>query len=167
MLIVEDGTGLANAESYSSVAFADDWHLRRGNLAWGQKSETRKEQLLRQATDYITYVFGPSFIGVRAYLGQALAFPRTLGTVDNGYLLSLGVPMEVQQATAELAAIADVTPLLPNQTAVAKKKVKVGPIEVEYDASSWTGPKFISATTMLTAYMDRRSAGMTARLVRT
>ena len=165
MLIVEDGTGLANSESYISVAYADDYHLKRGNQSWGQMSPTRKEQLLRQASDYITYVFGPSFVGIRAVTGQAMAWPRQLS--DGGYLYSLGVPIEVQQATAELALVANSTPLLPNQTSVAKKKVKVGPIEVEYDASSWTGPKFIAATSKLTAYMDTRSTGMTARLVRT
>jgi len=165
MLIVEDGTGLANSESYESVANADAFHLKRGNTVWGTLSETRKEQLLRQATDYITYVFGPSFIGIRAVLGQALAWPRQLS--DGGYLFSLGVPREIKQATVELALIAHTTALSPNQTGAAKKKVKVGPIEVEYDTSSFNGPRFVSATSLLASFMDTRSGGMTARLVRT
>ena len=33
-LIVEDGTGLANAESYVSVADATTYHTNYGNTAW-------------------------------------------------------------------------------------------------------------------------------------
>lgn len=33
-LIVEDGTGLPDAESYASVAFADAYFTARNNSAW-------------------------------------------------------------------------------------------------------------------------------------
>ncbi len=165
MLIVEDGTGLPNADSLTSLAFADEYHLARGNEAWGAIINERKEQLLRKATDFTTYIIGPSFAGVRAVVGQSLPFPRYSVTDINLY--SLGVPIAIQEAVAELALIANTTPLLPTSTAVRKKRVKVGPIEVEYDTASFNGPRFVAATARFAAFMDYRSSGMTARLVRT
>ena len=45
-LIVEDGTGLANAESYVSVADATTYHANIGNTAWAAiTSDATKEQL--------------------------------------------------------------------------------------------------------------------------
>jgi hypothetical protein len=54
-LIVEDGTGRADAESYVSVADADTYHANRGELRRGRRSAPppSKEQLLRQATEYM------------------------------------------------------------------------------------------------------------------
>lgn len=167
MLIPEDGTGLSNADSYISVDEADLYHSNRGNDAWAAIDAARKEQLLRQATDYITYIFGPSFIGVKAVLGQSLAWPR-ISTTDYT-LFSLGVPQAVREATAELALIAQTTPLLPNQISMRKRSVKVGPISVDYDANSFTGPRFVSATVRLADLLTGPAASsvQTAKLVRT
>jgi hypothetical protein len=161
MLIVEDGTGLTNADSLASVAFADNYHFLRANERWQEISPTRKEQLLRRATDYIKYIFGRSLAGVVAVTGQSQVFPRIISGVN------VGNPLAVQEATAELALIADTTALMPSETSMRKKMVKVGPIQVEYDASSFTGPRFVSAVNRLIEFMDGRSSGMTARLVRT
>lgn len=167
MLIPEDGTGLTNADSYVSVDEADTYHNNRGNDVWQTISETVKEQLLRRATDYITYIFGPSFIGQKATTNQSLSWPRI--SIDDIDLYSLGVPIQVREATAELALISQTTPLLPNETSARKKSVKVGPISVEYDASSFTGPKFVSATVRLAELLGgiNSAAVRTARLVRT
>jgi hypothetical protein len=165
MLTVENGTGLANADSYVSVEEADAYHASRGNVLWADILPAQKEVLLRRATDYITYIFGRSFIGVRAVSGQSLAWPRI--SINDINLYSLGVPREIREATAELALVANTAPLMPNQTTVRKKMVKVGPIQVEYDAGAWTGNRFVSATARLSAFIEGQSSGMTARLVRT
>lgn len=167
MLTVEDGTGLSNADSYVSVADADAYHEARGNTVWATLALERKEQLLRIASDYITYIFGPSFIGVRYKATQSLAWPRYSST--DYTLFELGVPREIKEATAELALVANSTSLMPNQTTMRKKSVKVGPIAVEYDASSWTGPRFVAATSRLAAFLGgfNTAAVSTARLIRT
>ena len=41
-LIVEDGTGLAGAESYVSVTDADTYHDKRGNTAWATLTTAQK-----------------------------------------------------------------------------------------------------------------------------
>lgn len=163
MLIPEDGTGLANADSLASLDFADTYHFNRGNTRWQEIGDPRKEQLLRRATDYIKYIFGRSFAGIIAVQGQALPFPRIIVSLGG----NVGNPIDIQEATAELALIADSAPLMPNEMTMRKKMVKVGPIQVEYDANGFTGPRFVSATSRLVKYMDNLSIGMTARLVRT
>ena len=53
-LITEDGTGLADAESYCAVTEADAWHAAHGNpSAWTQADEPAKETALRLATQFI------------------------------------------------------------------------------------------------------------------
>jgi hypothetical protein len=164
MLIPEDGTGLPNSDSLASVEFADNYHFNRGNDIWETFSLSRKEQLLRQATDYIKYIFGPSFAGVQVYPGvQALPFPRIILGIN------VGNPVEIQEATSEFALFANSSPLMPNQTTSRKKRVKVGPIEVEYDVGGFNGPRFISASSRLIPYLTGGAnvAIATARLIRT
>lgn len=167
MLIVEDGTGLPNAESYVSVAEADDYHSKRGNELWATLTLDKKEQLLRIASDYITYIYGNIFIGKRAVSGQALAWPRI--SITDYTLYSLGVPRQIREATAELALVANSTSLMPNTASpAAKKRVKVGPIEVEYVTSAYTGPRFLAATSRLAEFVDQiTSSGIHAKVVRT
>lgn len=43
MLIVEDGTGIANADSYVSVAEADAYHVAFGNDLWAAIDPTKKK----------------------------------------------------------------------------------------------------------------------------
>jgi hypothetical protein len=167
MLIVENGTGLPNADSYVSLAEADEYHEKRGNQVWATLSEARREQLLRLASDYITYIFGNIFVGKKAVAGQSLVWPR-ISTVDIN-LYTLGVPRQIREATAELALVANTTALMPNNTnGPAKRKVKVGPIEVEYVASAFTGPRFLAATARLAEFVSQMvSSGIQAKVIRT
>lgn len=167
-LIVETGLGVFNADSYVGVDEADAYHLARGNELWGTIDPTRKENLLRQASDYITYIFGRAFIGGKAFNNQSLAFPRTqLAYYGNVTLISLGVPVAIREATSELALIAQTTPLMPTIQR-GKRMVKVGSIQVEYDAQSFTGKRFVAATARLAEFMRPPSGGVTmAKLIRT
>ncbi len=148
MLIVETGEGVANAESLCSVAFFRDYHAKRGTDT-AMIAEEIVEQLLRKATDYIKYRFGEFFAGVPYFVDQPLPFPRRP---------SLTVPLPIVEATAELALIARTTPLMPTITR-GKKKVKVGPLEVEYDGAAATAPKFVSAAMRIAAYVTGAAFG--------
>ncbi len=166
MLIVEDGTGLATAESFASVAFADTYHAKLGNDLWAAILPARKEILMRRATNYIQGIFATSFVGFAYSELQALAFPRVSYEVAYRNLFSLAVPRNVAEATAELALIADTTELLPNITR-GKKRVKVGSLEVEYDGNGPTGTKFVAATLKLVPFLRSTALSSSqARLVR-
>lgn len=159
-LIVEDGTGVANADSLASVAFADQYHADRGNAGWASVASTEvKEQLLRKATDYAVAMYSGLWNGVEVVAGQSLPFPRIIAGKN------VGVPLSVKQAIAELALIAKTTPLMPNVTR-GKKKVKVGPLEVEYDGNSATATKFVAASLRFGPWLSGIATGAMVKLVR-
>ena len=111
-LIIEDGTGMAAAESYISVADATTYHTARGNAAWAAvASDTIREQLLRKATDYMVASYRERWDGYRVTTTQALDWPRyevpirdsaTQG-VYAAFYDSDSVPAAVAKACAELA----------------------------------------------------------------
>lgn len=89
-LVVEDGNGLPTANSYADVAFADAYFSTRGVAAW-TGSNSLKEAALIRATDYIDVVWGPKFLGTKAFTypddpttDQALEFPRDSRTAFIG-----------------------------------------------------------------------------------
>src|SRR5690606_27756416 len=90
-LIVEDGTGLPNAEAYISVADADSYFAKRGNSAWAALTVDAKEVALRLGADYMAAVYGPRWCGERLTDTQALDWPRD----------EQGVPEAVKRANAE------------------------------------------------------------------
>ena len=128
-LIVEDGSGVENADSYLSVADADSHHADRGNAGWAGDGAA-KEAALRKATDYLGQTYRLRWLGARADAGQALDWPRTgLGAIGGGV-----VPDEVRRAAAELALVAlgaELNPPLARGGRV--KREKVGPIESEFE----------------------------------
>jgi hypothetical protein len=67
MFIVEDGTGIARANSYSNVPFADAYHYTRNNTSWASAAISAKQAALVKATDYIEQRWGISFKGSRLY----------------------------------------------------------------------------------------------------
>ena len=136
-LIVEDGTGMANAESYISVVDADTYHANLGNTAWASLTTTVKEQLLRKATNYMVQVYRSAWAGIRINDTQSLDFPRYLvPKYDNGAMYSYydekSVPKEVKDACCEFALKANAGSLAPDLDRLTKRE-KVGVLEVEYD----------------------------------
>lgn len=136
-LIVEDGTGMANAESYISVSDADTYHSNLGNATWATLTTTVKEQLLRKATNYMVQVYRLAWAGIRKNDTQSLDFPRYLvPKYDNGAMYSYydenSVPKEVQDACCEFALKANSATLAPDLERLTKRE-KVGVLEVEYD----------------------------------
>ena len=101
-MIVEDGTGKTDANSYVSVEFADDYFSARGASGWGSLDTGAKEQSLIRATDYIDSVF--QWCGKKEFEEQALRFPRT-GIRDYEGLEIKGIPSCLKQAVCDAALI--------------------------------------------------------------
>lgn len=100
-MIVEDGTGLSDANSYVSVEFADDYFSARGVSEWS--AFENKEQILVKATDFIDSIF--QWYGKKEFEGQALRFPRT-ELYDYEGLAVKGVPNCLKQAVCDAALLA-------------------------------------------------------------
>jgi hypothetical protein len=105
-LIVEDGTGLADAESYISVLDCDALLVKwgRSSDAWTALDEATKEGLLRNSTMYIDADYGMKFSGEVVNSTQALAWPRSNAYKTNGQSIpSDEVPVEVLRACSFIA----------------------------------------------------------------
>ena len=121
-MVVEDGTGLSNADSFVSVAYADTYFTTRGVSAWA--SLTNKEALLIKATDYIEAVYSESWKGVTLNDTQSLSFPRI---IDD----STVYPDRLLKAVCELALKANSGDLLVDvEQRTIEEKVDV--ITVKY-----------------------------------
>lgn len=164
-IIVEDGTGKADAESYCSVADASAYHAARGNAAWAAlASDTIREQCLRRATDYMVQAYAAAWKGGRKTTTQALCWPRSnvcrpdwaLGSVYGGFYPDNIVPEEVKRACAELALKASTEELAPDlDQAVASETV--GPITTVYDKASPQFKRFRAIDMALRAYVNGNS----------
>lgn len=101
-MIVEDGTGLVNADSYVTVDFADNYFSTRGNTDWAGLTREKKEQALIRATDYIDNIF--QWCGKKATAEQSLRFPRVnLKDYEGNNIV--GVPNCLKQAVCDASLI--------------------------------------------------------------
>lgn len=122
-LIIENGEGLSNSESYIDVAFADAYFLKRGITEWA--TLTNCEQLIIRAMDYIENNY--TYQGTKLISTQALQFPRLI----NGETV---YPIALKNAVCELALKANNGDLLQD-TGKTTIREKVGTLEVEYDSN--------------------------------
>lgn len=101
--IPEDGSGLASANSLTTVEFATQYLSQFKNpTAWIQAEDAMRKDALRQVSRWIS--LKKRFGGQIKVLEQSLAFPRiNLYTDEDEYVDSDTVPLNVQGAAAELA----------------------------------------------------------------
>lgn len=128
-LIVETGTGLANADSYITLLAFQQFCDQRG-YNYDAFDDEVQEQKLRTATSYIDTIF--RYKGARSKVEQALEFPR-VDCLDWSSLPVTGVPLRVKQACAELAFKALTENLYQDQDRGGKvTSESVGPVSVTY-----------------------------------
>lgn len=154
---VENGTGLADATSYATIAFADSYFADRLVTTWTGEDAAKQAALIK-ATDYIDFRWAAKFIGSKQFpeTPQALQFPRSGYDLD-GIAMDDLVPTAVQKACVEYALRALTGELAPDPSVdastqqVLRSKRKVGPIETEteFKEASATGLKPYPAADML------------------
>ena len=142
-LIVEDGTGKSDAESYLSVADADTYHTKHGDSSdWSGASTAEKEEALRMATQYLDATYNALWIGTRANETQVLDWPRSDAEDTDGFVIASDtLPKAIEDATAEAAVrhITETDGLFPDVStpgSIKSYKVKVGPVE---EATEYVG----------------------------
>lgn len=162
-LIVEDGTEIAGAESFISVADSLTYHSNLGNNTWATITTTQQEQALRRATKYMTQVYGPRWSGVRMAATQSLDWPRS-GAYAYGFSIDTDVvPEIVQNACAELALKAAAGELLSDKQR-AKIRVQVDVISTEYDRFSSHATKYEAVEAMLSPLFKYASGSEMVRV---
>jgi uncharacterized linocin/CFP29 family protein len=132
---LEDGTGIAGANAYVTVAEVDAYHLDRFNPGWKGDTEQLEAAIIR-ATDYVETRWRGKFRGQKASSTQGLSFPRENLCDELGNALT-GVPQVLKNVVSILALCALAGPLyvqVASNTqgqAVTRLKRKVGPIETD------------------------------------
>ncbi|ALQ51917.1 DnaT-like ssDNA-binding protein [Nitrosomonas ureae] len=130
--IVEDGTGMADANSYESVENADAHFAALGISAWSGSGEV-KEAAMRAGTEYIEIRWRGNLKGRLQFPDtQALLFPRINIYDEEGRLLS-GTPKELRIATCEYALISLSQILMPNPIVDSSGRILI-------EESEGTGP---------------------------
>lgn len=133
-IVVEDGTGVANANSFVTLDETEEYHETRGNSSWlSNTDDDAKEAAIIRASDFINTL---NFKGVRYTGDQALCFPRSNLYDAEGYLLAeTAVPAKVKAAQQEAALKELLSPgcLTVDQKRGGRvKRKKIDVLETEY-----------------------------------
>lgn len=167
-LIVEDGTGKSDAESYVSVAEAIVYITKFYPSSTFLTSTTEEQEAFcRQATQYLDMRYGGRWLGEKANKTQALDWPRQDAEID-GYLQeSNSLPQKLKDAAFESIQIfvAGDDPFEANDSfgTVKSEAVKVGPISesIEYMGGKSSYKKYPKVDNIVRAITE--SAGSIER----
>lgn len=155
-LILEDGTGIVDANTYALFVTADAYHSLRGNVAWADADDVDKATALVNATLYTdlrwSYVGSISVEDTGAGDPQALDWPRNNFDFDlfdsDGIDVTDTVPQQIIDGMLEYALRALEGPLLPDPTVpddagrfVKLTREKLGPLEEEIRYSDSRGTR--------------------------
>lgn len=101
-MIVEDNTGLINADSYSSIDDALTYYENYGGGDSFIINVTKQEQALRNGTRIVDGLI--RWTGDKLDEDQALEFPRTKKD-DEGNSVTIVIPKEVKEAVYDIAEL--------------------------------------------------------------
>ena len=142
-LIVEDGTGLPDANAFITQEWCRGYWTDREKAFRGSTDEQIQAAIIR-ATQFISE--GYAWKGYRTKrrppesTKQALTWPRFDASDEEGNTVEFdAIPLEIRQATAEAAHYELDNPggLQPHFVAHQKvSKLRAGSVEVDYDARS-------------------------------
>ncbi len=176
-LVVEDGTGLNNAESYISGSGCAMYASNRG---FTFTADATGDQALRRATAYVDQTYRLRFPGYRTNrAAQALEWPRTLAfyyspafqgpqpyfTDPRAYwpydqIPTNAIPVEVLNATCE-AAIREQAKsgvLFPDLKRGGQvKSYKAGPVTLQYGAGATPNTTFQAIEAALSRLIGPRN----------
>ena len=158
-LIVEDGTGKPDADSYSTAAELVSYAERYGVSI--PADEPAQEALLRRAA---LAMDGMKWKGCRANGDQALAWPRRGVNIDGENKPSDYIPARIQYGQMALAGeihIDDIDPIDKRKGAVTLERVE-GAVTREYASISNTSGRLLPAApdrpsrTQFADYLQKR-----------
>lgn len=149
-LIIEDGTGKSDAESYIDLAYLQAYATKRGLDITGI-TETN----IIKGQDYFESAY--QFKGTKLKETQALAFPRYINN-------EVVYPVRIKNAVCELAIKSKSAELLADSERLTKRE-KVGEIEVEYSEYSKDEVNYNFVINLIMPWL--LGSGISGSLVRT
>lgn len=151
MIIVEDGSGIENANSYVSSTDVDSYCDAMNYTDWNTPDDGDKADgcILRA----MRYIEANNFIGTKSQTTNNLEWPREDAYDRNGILIDDdSIPLKIKDAVCEAAYQENVSSwsLQPNISAGNMKKEEYGSVSFEYFESQNTQkPVFPSITGIL------------------
>jgi hypothetical protein len=130
-LVVENGSVVAGANSYVTLAEYRDWANARGIVS--SDSDTILERQVLRAMDYFEQLL---FIGNKANENQPLQWPRTEALIDGYYADATEIPVQVRRALYEAIKVEVDGYSEWNTQDRRTLREKVGDIEIEYAENS-------------------------------
>ena len=149
-LIIENGQGLDNAESYIDLAYLQTYATKRGLDITGIT-----ESNIIKAMDYFESAY--QFKGTKLVETQALAFPRLINGV-------VEYPARVKNAICELTIKSKSAELLADSERLTTSE-KVGEIEVHYSEYSKDETNYKFVINLIMPWL--LGSGISGSLVRT
>ncbi len=168
---VEDGSGVAGANSYATTDEADDYFFDRDLPAWTEAEVIVKEKALLDASQYMDATY--RWIGAKKTQAQGLGWPRFGACDPDGFTIASDiVPRKVSEAAFELAfeaLTADLLPSLERGGAIKRKMEKVDVIEeeTEFQDSAPAHRSYPLIDRLLAGLYEGRAGGVNVRVVRT
>jgi hypothetical protein len=163
MLTAEDGTGLANANSYVSFDDIDVYAEDRSWTDWVAASDAAKEAAMIEATVYLDTSY--AWKGAIENDTQALAWPRE-GVIDKEGRTMSGVPQRVKDACCELARLKLSAALVTSRTEAEIQSMQAGTVSVTYARGNRVSEseRFAWVDRLLTGLHSGRSGGVNIQL---
>lgn len=129
-LVIEDGSLVANANSYVALTDARSYATDRGLTL--VTDDTTLTTYLIQATDYLEAQRG-RYKGGKVDPGQSLQWPRQDVEIDGNDWSTTAIPNELKQAQIRLAVeLSAGNSLMPSRTGNFVVSEKVGSLETVY-----------------------------------
>lgn len=136
-LIVEDGSGISDSNSYCDLDFALEYCVNHGYTSWIDMTEDEQKVYLIKGTSFVDNFY--EWKGYKRTSVQSLEFPRN-GLIDNNKTEILGIPNNLKKAVIEAGFInysSEVDNLFVSRDENgAIKRQKVDELEVEYFGES-------------------------------
>ncbi len=133
VLVVEDGTGKSDANSYTTAAEGDIYHEKHlFSDDWDNATLVRKEEALMMSTRLIDENI--EWQGARIKKDQALSWPRANVPDRDGFIFNnTEIPTELKDAIAEFARWLLMEDRTAEDDAKGFKKLKAGSLAMEVD----------------------------------
>jgi len=134
LLVVEDGTGKPDANTYADLDTVRNYAFMRGVKL--PDDDEKVKTFIIQAVDYVES-FSARFRGQRTTRAQALQFPRTGVYIDGDLVPYNVIPKQLVSAVCQLACdVSETGPIQGASTKFAVKRTKTDVLETEYAVGS-------------------------------
>lgn len=167
VIIPEDGSGVTGANSYVTLAFADEYFSTHPfySTEWEDLANDRRSALVVASTNQLDQLF--NWFGFRSYNEQLLDWPRQrVWLADNyDYAASNSIPLAIKKATCEMAFFLSKGDAFSSSNETLVDSVKIDVIELHFNNSRRKAPVPAGVLTLLRGLGDYAFGGRVRKVL--